>query len=55
MSKHPGSIDSLILRRIRKMKPGTIFTPRDLASLGPRTAIASALSRYLKAGRSSFA
>ena len=50
MSKHPGSIDSLILRRIRKMKPGTIFTPRDLASLGPRTAIASALSRYLKAG-----
>ena len=50
MSKHPGSIDSLILRRIRKLKPGTIFTPRDLASLGPRTAIASALSRYLKAG-----
>ena len=50
MAKHRGSIDSLILLRIRRMKPGTIFTPRDLASLGPRTAIASALSRYLKAG-----
>ena len=50
MSKHAGSIDSLILRRIRRMKPGTIFTPRDLATLGPRTAVASALSRHLKAG-----
>lgn len=50
MSKHPGSIDSILLRRIRKMKPGSIFTPRDLATLGPRTAIASALSRHLKAG-----
>lgn len=50
MSKHPGSIDSLVLRRIRKMKPGTIFTPSDLAALGPRTAVASALSRYFKAG-----
>lgn len=50
MSKHPGSIDSLVLRRIRKMKPGTIFTPRDLATLGSRTAVASALSRHLRAG-----
>lgn len=50
MSKHRGSIDSFVLRRIRKMKPGTIFTPRDLAAVGPRTAVASALSRHLKAG-----
>ena len=50
MSKHPGSIDSLVLRHIRKMKPGSIFTPGDLAMLGPRTAVASALSRHLKAG-----
>lgn len=50
MSKHPGSIDSLLLRRIRKMKPGSIFTPGDLATLGPRTAVATALSRHLKAG-----
>lgn len=50
MSKHPRSIDSLVLRRIHKMKPGTIFTPSDLATVGPRTAVASALSRHLKAG-----
>jgi len=50
VSKHPGSIDSLVLRRIRKMQPGTIFKPRDLQSLGTRTAVASALARYLKAG-----
>ncbi|MGI9043944.1 MAG: DUF6088 family protein [Gemmatimonadaceae bacterium] len=36
-------------RRIGRMKPGTIFAPRDLASIGSRTAIASALSRQLKA------
>ena len=50
MGKHSGSIDSIVLRRIRKMQAGTIFTPRNLASLGPRTAVASALSRHLKAG-----
>ncbi len=50
MGKHSGSIDSLVLRRIRKMKPGNVFTPRDLASIGSRTAVASALSRLLKAG-----
>jgi hypothetical protein len=50
MGKHRRSIDTLVLRRIGKMKPGTIFTPRDLASLGPRTAIASALSRHRRAG-----
>ena len=50
MSKHLRSIDSLVLRRIRKMKPGNLFTPRDFKTFGSRTAIASALSRYLKAG-----
>lgn len=50
MSKHHGSIDSLVLRRIRKMKAGSIFTPKDLAEVGPRTAVASALSRHLRAG-----
>jgi hypothetical protein len=50
MGKHVGSIDSLVLRRIRKMKPGTIFKPRDLATLGSRTAVASALARHLRAG-----
>lgn len=50
MSKHLGSIDSIVFRRIRKMKPGSIFTPGDLAAVGPRTAVASALSRQLKSG-----
>lgn len=50
MSRHAGSIDSIVLRRIRRMKPGTIFTPRDLADAGPRTAVAQALSRHLRAG-----
>lgn len=50
MAKHPGSIDSLVLGHIRKMKPGNVFTPIDLARLGPRTAVASALSRHLRAG-----
>lgn len=50
MGKHADSIDSLVLRRIRRMKPGTIFSTRDLADLGSRTAVASALSRQVKAG-----
>lgn len=50
MGKHAGSIDSLVLRRIGRMRPGTIFTARDLATVGSRTAVASALSRHLKAG-----
>ena len=49
MSRHAGSIDSQVLARIRRMKPGTIFTPRDLAAAGPRTAVAQALSRHLRA------
>lgn len=50
MSKPSGSIDSLVLQHIRRIKPSTIFTPRDVAAAGPRTAVASALSRHLKAG-----
>lgn len=51
MGKHTGSIDSLVLGRIAKMKPGNVFGPADLADLGPRTAVASALSRHRRAGR----
>lgn len=50
MGRHTDSVDSLVLRRIRKMPPGTVFTPRDLAPLGSRTAVASALSRHVRAG-----
>jgi len=50
MSKHRDSIDSVVARRIGRMKPGRIFAPRDLAAIGSRTAVASALSRQLKAG-----
>jgi len=50
MGKHAGSIDDLVLRRIRKMRPGTLFKPRDLNDLGTRTAVASALSRYTRDG-----
>jgi hypothetical protein len=50
MGKHSGSVDSRVLQRIQAMKPGAVFAPTDLAALGPRTAVASALSRYLKAG-----
>lgn len=50
MSRHNGSVESQLLQHIHTMKPGTVFAPRDLASLGSRTAVASALSRLLKAG-----
>lgn len=51
MSKHPASTDSQVLRFIGKMKPGNVFTPRDLKAIGSRTAVASALSRHLRAGK----
>lgn len=44
------SIDTNVLRRIRRMRPGTVFTVRDLAEIGPRTAVASALTRHVRAG-----
>jgi hypothetical protein len=50
VGKHAGSTDDHVLRRIRKMRPGTLFKPRDLQDLGSRTAVASALSRYLRDG-----
>lgn len=50
MGKHPDSTDNRILRSIARMEPGTIFTPRHLVSMGSRTAVATALSRQLKAG-----
>lgn len=51
MSKHADSIDSLVLRVVRKMKPGNIFTPGDLVACGSRTAVAQALSRHARAGK----
>lgn len=50
MGRHPASIHSAVLRRIRRMQPGAILTPRDLADLGSRTAVASALSRHTRTG-----
>ena len=50
MGRHADSAATLVLRRIRRMRPGAIFTPRDLADLGTRTAVASALSRHTRAG-----
>lgn len=44
------SIDATVLRRIRKMKPGAVFTPRDLDALGSGPAVSMALSRYVKKG-----
>lgn len=50
MGNNPESVATLVLRRIRRLKPGSIFTPRDLATVGSRTAVASALSRLHRDG-----
>ncbi|MGQ0639960.1 MAG: DUF6088 family protein, partial [Gemmatimonadaceae bacterium] len=50
MARHRDSTDTRVYRHIRKLKPGSIFTPRDLAHLGTRTAVASALTRHVRAG-----
>lgn len=39
------SIDAAIARRLRRAKPGTVFTPALFASLGGRAAIDKALQR----------
>jgi hypothetical protein len=48
VGKHRQSVDTKVLQRIRRMQPGTVFTPKDLADLGSREAVASALSRHVK-------
>ena len=50
MGKHSHSVDARVLRRIRAHQAEWIFTPADLADLGARTAVASALARYKAAG-----
>lgn len=50
MGKHANSTDSRLLSRIRGMKPGTVFMPRQFYDLGTRNAVASALKRMKAAG-----
>ena len=50
MGRHTQSTDAAVLRHIRRLPRGTLFTPRDLASVGARTAVASALSRHTRSG-----
>lgn len=44
------SIDAAIARRLRRSKPGTVFTPALFASLGGRAAIDKALQRLVARG-----
>lgn len=50
MGKHANSTDSRLISRIRGMKPGTVFMPRQFYDLGTRNAVASALKRIKAAG-----
>lgn len=51
MTKHTHSIDNNVWQRIVLQGRGWVFTPSDFADLGTRTAVASALMRYLGAGQ----
>ncbi|TVQ19117.1 MAG: hypothetical protein EA382_16800 [Spirochaetaceae bacterium] len=44
------SVDQKVIKTIRGHGRGWVFTPRHLASLGSRNAVASALKRYKQAG-----
>jgi Family of unknown function (DUF6088) len=44
------SIDATIARRVRRSKPGTVFTPSQFASLGGRAAIDKVLQRMVARG-----
>jgi hypothetical protein len=48
MGKHPTSVDSQVLDRIRQHGPGWVFVPGDFADLGSRVAVAVALTRHKK-------
>lgn len=50
MAKHAQSIDSAILKRIRRKGTGWVFTPADFLDLGSRNAVDLALSRSARAG-----
>jgi len=41
------SIDAAITRKVRRAKPGTVFTPALFASLGGRAAVDKALQRLV--------
>lgn len=44
------SIDATLARRVRRSKPGTVFTPALFATLGSRAAIDKALQRQVARG-----
>lgn len=46
----PASIDAGIARRVKRAKPGTVFTPALFAALGGRAAIDKALQRLVERG-----
>jgi hypothetical protein len=50
MGKHAQSVDSLVLGRIRRMRPGAVITAAHFLDLGARAAIDHALSRGARAG-----
>ncbi len=50
MGKHAQSIDSAIMRRIRRHGRGWAFTPAQFQDLGSRTAVGLALMRHTHAG-----
>lgn len=50
MGKHAQSIDSAIVRRIRRHGRGWVFTPAHFQDLGSRTAVGLALMRHTRAG-----
>lgn len=51
MAKHTSSIDSQLMQYIEAKGQGWVFTPSDFADLGSRTAVASALMRYVAKGQ----
>ncbi len=50
MGKHARSVDTRVAQRLRERGTGWVFTPADLADLGSRTAVATALMRQKAAG-----
>jgi hypothetical protein len=51
MGKHKNSADAKIWAQLKAKELGWVFTPSDLAGLGSRTAVATALKRYKATGR----
>jgi hypothetical protein len=51
MGKHANSIDSAVVARILRLKPGAVVTPAAFLNLGSRKAVDHALSRAARADR----